>query len=640
MGFENTILEEPNEYILASNAKELTKETILSSKNNNLKKRLRIIHFNDVYNIEPSARDPKGGAARFLTALNYLKAEEPCLVMFSGDIFSPSPLSMVTKGKQMVPILNRFNVDIACVGNHDFDFGVDTLNELIAETTFPWLISNVVDAETNKPIAIAESKHIIHFKGIKIGVIGLVEQEWMETLSTIDFDEIIYEDFVLVGKRLANELRNVDKVDYVIALTHMRLPNDLELAEEVPEIDLILGGHDHNYVCESVNGKWVVKSGTDFRELSLVEIGLDEKEKRSTITKIERYVIDSRVPEDDDLKSVVNFYLSQGEKDLDRVLGNINSDLDGRFSIIRSCESNLGNFVCDIVLQSVSADCTIINSGTFRSDTITPAGLFTVGDLKKIIPFPDPIVLIECDGRTIHLALENGVSMYPKLEGRFPQVAGIEFSFDPSKPSGQRVDPNFIKIQDDYLDFNRNYRLATKAYMKEGKDGYTMFNSCKCLMDDEEGPLIFSLVENNFVNIQKLKSLPVGSTRRPSFVPLVRKTSIIKELMLKASSNTSSFTDVNEPHLDEINYNSMRQRRESRNLSLQQALHLSKDALNNIKSSDSYLRKLSFYEEKSLKCCPIVDGRIICIKDKDMVEKLTLKRQEWLNVNNLESQHL
>lgn len=75
---------------------------------------------------------------------------------------------MITNGKQMVPILNRLNVDIACVGNHDFDFGVETLDELINETTFPWLISNVVDAETLKSITIAEQKHILTFNDIKV----------------------------------------------------------------------------------------------------------------------------------------------------------------------------------------------------------------------------------------------------------------------------------------------------------------------------------------------------------------------------------------------------------------------------------------------------------------------------------------
>ena len=82
----------------------------------------------------------------------------------------------------------------------------------------------------------------------------------------------------------------------------------------------------------------------------------------------------------------------------------------------------------------------------------------------------------------MYKALENGVSQYPKLEGRFPQVAGMNFQFDPSKPSGQRINPLLVKIQDEYLDFNQNYRLATKLYLKEGKDGYQMLCDCPVLV--------------------------------------------------------------------------------------------------------------------------------------------------------------
>ncbi|RMZ95271.1 trifunctional nucleotide phosphoesterase -like, partial [Brachionus plicatilis] len=168
---------------------DLSKETIHIEQNQQTSKNLRIIHFNDVYNIEPSNREPAGGAA-----------------------------SMITKGKQMVPILNRFKVDIACVGNHDFDFGIESLDQLINETTFPWLISNVLDAETNKPLTIAEQKHILTFNDIKIGVIGLVEQEWMETLSTIDFDDVIYEDYVTAGRRLAHELKTLSAIIVVVVV--------------------------------------------------------------------------------------------------------------------------------------------------------------------------------------------------------------------------------------------------------------------------------------------------------------------------------------------------------------------------------------------------------------------------------------
>lgn len=78
--------------------------------------------------------------------------------------------------------------------------------------------------------------------------------------------------------------------------------------------------------------------------------------------------------------------------------------------------------------------------------------------------------------------LENGVSMYPKLEGRFPQVAGISFAFEPNKPPGKRVDPNFIRIGDEYLKLNQHYRLATKSYMHSGCDGYVMLKDAEILV--------------------------------------------------------------------------------------------------------------------------------------------------------------
>lgn len=95
----------------------------------------------------------------------------------------------------------------------------------------------------------------------------------------------------------------------------------------------------------------------------------------------------------------------------------------------------------------------------------------------------DPLVLLEATGQQLLECLENGVSQYPKLEGRFPQVGGISFAFDPSKPPGQRVDPAFVKVGDEYLDVDpksrKKYRLCTKSYLANGKDGYDVLASCK-----------------------------------------------------------------------------------------------------------------------------------------------------------------
>ena len=75
-----------------------------------------------------------------------------------------------------------------------------------------------------------------------------------------------------------------------------------------------------------------------------------------------------------------------------------------------------------------------MNSGTLRSDCLKPKGDFTIGDLKKILPAENRLLLLRCSGKKLHQVLENGVSQYPKLESRFPQVSGLKFAFDPKKP--------------------------------------------------------------------------------------------------------------------------------------------------------------------------------------------------------------
>lgn len=87
--------------------------------------------------------------------------------------------------------------------------------------------------------------------------------------------------------------------------------------------------------------------------------------------------------------------------------------------------------------------------------------------------------MITLTGKQILEALENGVCMYPKLEGRFPQVAGVSFAFDPNKPPGQRVDPAFVHVGDEYLNLHLTYRLATKNYLHSGCDGYVMFRNAQ-----------------------------------------------------------------------------------------------------------------------------------------------------------------
>ncbi|XP_045505601.1 snake venom 5'-nucleotidase isoform X2 [Colias croceus] len=485
-----------------------------------------IIHFNDVYNIEPTTNnEPVGGALRFSTAVKGLQHLNP-LVLFSGDVFSPSMLSTFTKGEQMVPVLNEIGTHCAVFGNHDFDFGLDILSGLVAQCSFPWLMSNVIDNETGRPLGDGKITHALICNGHKIGLIGLVEQEWLDTLATINPEEVTFIDFLQAGSKLASQLKE-EGCEYVIALTHMRTPNDVKLAEGCNKIDLILGGHDHVYEVLEVNNKYIVKSGTDFRQFSQININFAGDCARVDISEVN---VTSQYAEDPVLKAKVEKYSAMIDGKMDEVLGKFCVPLEGRFSCIRRQECNLGNWVCDVLLAATAADLLLLNSGTFRSDQVHPAGEFTLRDLCSIIPMRDPLVVVEASGATVLQVLENAVSKYPSLEGRFPQVAGVSFAFDPSKPPGQRVAEQVVKIGDEYLQREQKYRLGVKQYLHAGNDGFTMLRDCPVLVSEDMCPEVGMAIQNHFaaINVRTGKSRP--SKHRQSLVTLSRRHSLVKML--------------------------------------------------------------------------------------------------------------
>ena len=203
-------------------------------------KRLTILHFNDVYDVSADR------AAKFVTVIRSYAEAEP-LILFSGDCYSPSIMSVVSKGSQMPPVLNAIGVQAAVFGNHEFDWGLPRAEELCAQCTFPWLMSNCWVRETGRTLGGGERTVLLEHAGVKVGLMGLIEREWLASLSTIEESELECSDFVAVGKELAADLRKRG-AEVIIALTHMRQGNDERLMTEcADEIDLILGGHDHHF---------------------------------------------------------------------------------------------------------------------------------------------------------------------------------------------------------------------------------------------------------------------------------------------------------------------------------------------------------------------------------------------------------
>lgn len=296
----------------------------------------------------------------------------------------------------------------------------------------------------------------------------------------------------------------------MIALTHMREPNDMKLAKNTPAglIDLILGGHDHFYAHHFINQVHLLRSGTDFKQLSYIEARRNESDQARWDFDIIRRDIVRAIPEDKDTLELVGKLTSTLKQKLEKPIGYTVIPLDGRFTTVRTKESNLGNFVCDLMRQYYNADCAIMAAGTIRGDQIYPPGVIQLKDIMNCFPFEDPVVVLRVKGKHILSALENAVSLVPALEGRYPQVSNIQFKYDPGLAPGSRI--HWVKIDNRPLDIAKKYLLATRGYMGRGKDGYDSLliksegGEAEEIVSEENGILISTILRQFFMSLKVL----------------------------------------------------------------------------------------------------------------------------------------
>lgn len=276
------------------------------------------------------------------------------------------------------------------------------------------------------PLGNAKKTHLITTSnGIKIGLLGLGEREWLETINALP-PNIIYRSASEVARELVPQLR-AEGADIIIAVTHQREPNDNKLATQLggENIDLILGGHDHFYAHSLINDTHVLRSGSDFKQLSYIEIrrAADPSASgRKWDVDIWRRDIVRSITEDSEASALVDSLTAKLKKSLEKPIGWTATPLDSRFTTVRLKESNLGNFVCDIMRHHYGADCALMAAGTIRGDQVYAPGPIRVKEITDCFPFEDPVVVIKVKGKALWDALENGVSLYPALEGVFQPV--------------------------------------------------------------------------------------------------------------------------------------------------------------------------------------------------------------------------
>lgn len=411
----------------------------------------------------------------------------------------------------MVPALNSIGTSVACLGNHDLDFGVQQFERLAAQCKFPWLCANVLDPALGDDAPLANCRRTVMLtstNGIKIGIIGIVEREWLDTINTLP-PNLKYLSASATAAELAPKLR-ADGAEIVIVLSHQREPNDNKLAQKLAPgvVDIVLGGHDHYYGHSIINGTHVLRSGSDFKQLSYIEARRMRDGSSGWDFNILRRDVFSSIEEEPEAAKLVNDITQALKSKLEKPIGYTAAPLDARFTTVRLKESNLGNFVCDIMRFHYDADCAIMAAGTIRGDQIYPPGVLRVKDIMNCFPFEDPCVVIAVKGRYVLEALENAVGKYPALEGRFPQVSGIKFKFNPNETVGERCSDAYVAGKP--LELNKEYKVVTRDYMVRGKDGFTslMLEECggpaKSIVSEENGLLLSMLLRQYFMSLKVL----------------------------------------------------------------------------------------------------------------------------------------
>jgi 2',3'-cyclic-nucleotide 2'-phosphodiesterase (5'-nucleotidase family) len=272
-----------------------------------------------------------------------------------------------------------------CIGNHDLDFGLAEFKDLKERCNFPWICSNASEKD-DTPLGDCH-EYIIINKGDgtpKILVLGLIETGWLDTLSTIDAGDIIFEEPVDYVNRRIPELNTIfGPFDAIVALSHMRMPMDYALAEN-GVVDIILGGHDHHYEDTVLNNIRVLNSSTDFKSYTIVDVA-GRKDSGAMKTLSRRVDIKSDDALDLELSKVIKDFEEVVNQGMDVVVGRSKVRLDARFLSVRTEETNVGNFLAEVIARATSCDVALLQAGAIRADRFIEPGAITVGDLKDLL---------------------------------------------------------------------------------------------------------------------------------------------------------------------------------------------------------------------------------------------------------------
>jgi 2',3'-cyclic-nucleotide 2'-phosphodiesterase (5'-nucleotidase family) len=437
---------------------------------------ITILHVNDTHGhilpgivktVDPEW--PVGGAAWLAQMIEDERAKNPkgTLLLSGGDMFQGTPVSNVFRGAPVTEIMNALAFDAMAIGNHEFDWGMDTLWRLRTAARTPWLAANIVDGQ-GKALPGVKPWIITERKGIRIAVIGITTPETVWTTNPRNVAGLAFREPWDVLPAIIREVRS-QGAQLVVVLSHCGLDADRKMAGEVAGIDVIVGGHSHTAVVDPVVvGKTViVQAGCYGQYLGVLELSVDPESGRiEHFTDRKELKVVYSGPKDSFDPAIAGIVASYDDRIRDRfaaVIGSTEVDLK-RYS---RGESNLGNLIADAMRDTAKADIALMNSGGIRTDI--PRGAVTLEQLYTLLPFDNVLVSMDLTGRQLLQILEESAR---GLHGIL-QISGLRVTADLTRPTGQRIVG--VEIGGRPLAAEKMYRVVTNDFLAAGGDEFTGF---------------------------------------------------------------------------------------------------------------------------------------------------------------------
>ncbi|MEM9813278.1 MAG: bifunctional UDP-sugar hydrolase/5'-nucleotidase [Pseudomonadota bacterium] len=427
-----------------------------------------------------------GGSARLVTAVEEARARaDTSILVDAGDQFQGTLIHAYYRGAASAEIMGIMDYDVMAIGNHEFNHGPEILREFIDAVDFPVLMANAEFADEPALAGAVPGSVVLEVEGEQLGFIGLTPENNAELSSpgpNVTFTDPI------AATQAEVEALTAAGVNKIIVLSHSGLPVDLELAEAVPEIDVIIGGHSHTLLSNSdddaagpsptmVGNTAIVQAYAYSKFLGELTVTFDDAGVL-TAAEGEPILLDASVEEDAATVARIAELAQPIEEIRAEVVAESAAPIEGDRSVCRAEECEMGNLVADAMLDRVrdqGVQIALQNGGGLRASI--DAGPVTMGEVLTVLPFQNTLSTFQVTGAVLLAALENGVSQVEDGAGRFPQVAGMSFVWDPAAAPGSRIVEVMIDTEagPEPLDPDAVYGMVSNNFIRGGGDGYAMF---------------------------------------------------------------------------------------------------------------------------------------------------------------------